>query len=111
MPLVPEPFKLLSISRQSVALGSSPMAQSWCRFCPNLNIPQYRDSLSEREKRDLDQRATKLSRRAAINQHYKSSEFGWEVCAWHDVFGSILDDECLRMSVTPIYFLGTTRVI
>lgn len=77
------------------------MAQSWVRFCPNLNIPQYREPLSEEKKRELDQRATKLFKRAIGNQLYMSSEFSWEVCAWHDAFGLIMEDQGLRMSVYP----------
>src|SRR6516162_7408461 len=103
MPLVPEPFGSLSISRQSVFLRSRPMASTWCRFCPNLNIPEYRETVTEEKKTELDERATKLSKRAVCNQLYKSSEFSWEVCAWHDVFGLILDDEGLRVLVHLIY--------
>ncbi|KAL1857448.1 hypothetical protein VTK73DRAFT_8093 [Phialemonium thermophilum] len=105
MPLVPEPFDQLCISRQSVFFGSKPMAQSWARFCPNLNIPQHREPLSEEKKTELDQRASKLFKRAIANQLYKSSEFGWEVCAWHDVFGLIMDDERLRMDKRPYEFV------
>jgi hypothetical protein len=75
------------------------MAQKWARFCPNLDIPQYREPLSEEKKKELDQRTTKLAKRAICNQLYKSSEFGWEVCAWLDAFGLIMDDEGLRMYV------------
>jgi len=100
MPLVPEPFESLAISRQAVFLrDDSTMAKTWARFCPNLNIPQYREPLSEKKKTELDQRASKLSMRTFRNQVDQSSEFGWEVCAWHDVFGLIIDDEGLRMSV------------
>ncbi len=101
MPLVPEPFKDVSISTQAVflggLLGSTPVAQIWARFCPNLNTVQYREALSEEKKTELDQRATKLSRRACANLLYKSSEFGWETCSWFDTFGLIMDDRVLRM--------------
>jgi hypothetical protein len=59
--------------------------------------------VTEEKKTELDERATKLSKRAVCNQLYKSSEFSWEVCAWHDVFGLILDDEGLRVLVHLIY--------
>ncbi|GAM43803.1 hypothetical protein TCE0_060f18913 [Talaromyces pinophilus] len=81
------------------------MAQSWARFCPNLNIPQYREPLSEEKKKELDQRADKLYKRAIGNQLYKSSEFSWEVSAWHDAFGLIMDDQGLRMDKRPYEFV------
>jgi hypothetical protein len=92
MPLVPEPFKDVSISTQASFL-------TWVRFCPNLDIVQYREALSEEKKKELDRRADKLARRACANQLYKSSEFGWEVCSWFDTFGLIMDDRALRMLV------------
>ena len=97
MPLVPEPFKNVSLSTQAVFLNSPPMARTWARFCPNLNIVQYREALSEEKKTELDRRADKLTRRACANHLYKSSEFGWEVCSWFDTFGLIMDDRALRM--------------
>ncbi|KAH6887635.1 hypothetical protein B0T10DRAFT_461073 [Thelonectria olida] len=100
MPLVPEPFDNATILRQSAfmgAYGASPMAQTWCRFCPNLDIRQYVQTLSEEKKAELGQRTSKLVKRASINTAYKSSEFSWEVCAWNDVFGLLLDDEGLKM--------------
>ncbi|KAL2129960.1 hypothetical protein VTI74DRAFT_7065 [Chaetomium olivicolor] len=51
VPLVPEPFRNLAISRQSVFLRTRPAASAWGRFCPNLNILQYREPLSEEKKR------------------------------------------------------------
>jgi hypothetical protein len=77
MPLVPQPFSGVTLSRQSVFLGSRPVADSWSIFCPNLNIGQYRESLSDKKKTELDERATKLYRRAIRNQLYKASEFCW----------------------------------
>ena len=97
MPMVPEPFQQLSISLQSAFFETEPLAQKWGRFCPNLDIPQYREPLSKEKKTELDKRATKLYKRAITNQLYKASEFGWEVSAWHDVFGLIMDDKALRM--------------
>ena len=94
--MVPELFEGVSISRP-VFFKTEPLAQQWGRFCPNLDIPQYREPLSEEKKTELDKRAAKLYKRAVTNQLYKSSEFGWEVCAWHDVFGLIMDDKALRM--------------
>ncbi len=104
MPLVPEPFKDVSLSTQAVFLQDTPMAQTWARFCPNLNTVQYRETLSEEKKTELDRRATKLSRRACANQLYNSSEFGWEVCSWFDTFGLIMDEKVLRMSAHLFHF-------
>ncbi|KAJ9145312.1 hypothetical protein NKR23_g5288 [Pleurostoma richardsiae] len=97
MPLIPEPFDILTVSKQSLYRGSEPIANKWRVFCPNLNVPQYTGSLSEEKKLDLNERADKLFKRAMNNHVSNSSEFRWEVCAWHDVFGLILDDEGLRM--------------
>lgn len=97
MPLVPEPFENVSLSTQAVFAKCTPMAKTWARFCPNLDIVQYREPLSEEKKTELDRRTDKLVRRACTNQLYKSSEFGWEVCSWFDVFGLIMDDRALRM--------------
>lgn len=97
MPLVPEPFPVVAVSRQSVFFRNTPMSKSWARFCPNLNIPQYRESLTDEKKTQLDQQATTLSRRAISNQIYLSSEFCWEVSAWNDVFGRLYNDERFRM--------------
>ena len=102
MPLVPQPFSGVSISRQSVFLGSKPMADSWGKFCPDLNIRQYRESLSDKKKTELDQRATRLRKRAICNQVYKASEFCWEVSAWNDVFGLLYDDERFLMLVISL---------
>lgn len=99
MPLVPEPFSSHVIMRQSVFFQSQPWAQSRCNFCPILSIPQYSNLLGEEKKAELCRRADKLYVRAVSNQHFGSSEFCWEACAWHDVFGPILDDLALRMSV------------
>ncbi|KAM5358076.1 hypothetical protein ACJZ2D_015613 [Fusarium nematophilum] len=107
MPLVPQPFDRTIISRQSAFLGAyrgSPMAQEYCRFCPNLVFRQYLLAMSEEKRTELSQRASKLLKRASINHVYKSSEFSWEICAWNDVFGLILDDEGLRMDKRPYDF-------
>lgn len=79
------------------------MGDRWGRFCPNLNIPQYRETLSDKKKTELDERTTKLLRRAIRNQVYKSSEFCWEVSAWNDVFGQLYDDERFLMLVTSSF--------
>lgn len=99
MPLVPEPFEQLCVAWQSVRIGGDPIAQTFARFYPSFNIPEYREGLSEEKKTELDKRASRFSKRAIGNQLYKSSEFSWEVCTWRDVFGLIMDDEGLRMSV------------
>ena len=106
MPLVPEPFNNVSLSTQAVSSKNPPMARTWARFCPNLNIVQYREALSEEKKTELDRRADKLTRRACANHLYKSSEFGWEVCSWFDTFGLIMDDRALRMLVPPSPIFG-----
>lgn len=75
------------------------MADTLSKFCPNLNIRQYRESLSDKKQTELEQRATKLYKRAIRNQLYKASEFCWEVSAWNDVFGLLYDDERFLMLV------------
>ncbi|KAF4456893.1 hypothetical protein F53441_1104 [Fusarium austroafricanum] len=111
MPLVPKPFDEAIISRQSVfgrplglELGGHPMASTWCRFCPNLNFVQYLQALTEEKETELYKRAFQLTKRSCINQHYKASEFSWEVFAWQDVFGLILNDEALRVDKRPYEF-------
>ncbi|KAH6623083.1 hypothetical protein F5144DRAFT_352850 [Chaetomium tenue] len=107
MPLVPEPFEQLSVGTRPVSGDIEPLAPKWGLFCPNLDIPQYREPLSKEKKTELDKRAVKLYRRAIVNQLYKSSEFGWEVCAWHDVFGLVMDDQALRMDKRPYEYVAT----
>lgn len=102
MPLVPQPFPEVTVFRQSVAFRTKPMADSRSKFCPNLNIPQYRESLSDKKKTELDERTTKLYKRAIRNQLYKASEFCWEVSAWSDVFGLLYDDERFIMLVLSL---------
>jgi hypothetical protein len=99
MPLVPKPFENLCISLQSVSFGLDPVARTFARFCPRLDIPEYREGLSKEKKTELDKRASRFAKRSIGNQLYKSSEFSWEMCTWRDVFGLIMDDEGLRMSV------------
>ncbi|UKZ53379.1 hypothetical protein TrVGV298_007171 [Trichoderma virens] len=38
-------------------------------------------------------------------QILKASEFSWEVCSWHDVFGLILDDEWFKMDKRKYKFV------
>lgn len=100
MPLVPQPFSEISISRQSVFMRSTrPMADLLSVFCPKLNIPQYRESLSQKKRTKLDERATTLNRRAIRNHLYQASEFCWEVSAWNDVFGLLYNDQRFLMLV------------
>lgn len=102
MPLVPLTFRDLTISRQAAFFGhhiGASRAETWCRFCPNLNIPQYREPLSEEKKTQLDNRTAKLLRRAISNRAYPYSEFCWEDSAWPDIFSLIMDDEELRVLV------------
>lgn len=103
MPLVPQPFSGVSICRQSMAFGNRAVVDRWGRFCPNLDIPQYRETLSDKKKTELDERTTKLCRRVARNEVYESSEFSWEVSAWNDVFGQLYDDERFLMLVTSLF--------
>lgn len=105
MPLVPQPFLEGSRSRHPVFRGERPTAASFGKFCPNLDTTQYRESLSEKKKTELDQRAAKLCKRATCNQVYKASEFCWEVSAWKDVFGLLYDDERFLMLVFFLFIL------
>ena len=66
-------------------------------FWPELDIPRYRNRLSEEKQTGIDERARKLFRRAVQNQIFEASEYGWEADAWHDVFGLIRDDDTFRM--------------
>ncbi|KAF7555567.1 hypothetical protein G7Z17_g2048 [Cylindrodendrum hubeiense] len=109
MPFVPEPFDHVTTSRESVNWGeyaNSPMAKDFCRFCPTMDTKEYLQTLSEEKGSEVIKRGLKLRKRAAINCTYKSSEFSWEVCAWGDVFGLILDDEGMRMDKRPYEFIG-----
>jgi hypothetical protein len=96
-PLVPEPFKRLSISRRSAFFRSLPIAASYCGFSINLNIPQYREQLDNDKQAELDKRADLLYQRAIENHCYNVSEFCWEADAWQLVFGPIRDDPVCRM--------------
>lgn len=97
MPLVPKPFERHVIARQGVVFNIERMAETFCKFFPNFDIPEYRTGLSDEKKTELDRRAFRLFKRFIRNQFYEASEFGWEVCTWHDLFGLIMDDERLRM--------------
>ncbi|KAL7906939.1 hypothetical protein GGI35DRAFT_487408 [Trichoderma velutinum] len=105
MPLVPEPFSRVTIPQVDLFMDITSMAERWGIFCPNLDILQYRESLSEEKKAELEKRAFKLAKRATANQIYSSSEFCWEVSAWNDVFGPLYDDERFRMDKKPYEFL------
>ncbi|KAI1330461.1 hypothetical protein F5Y16DRAFT_396428 [Xylariaceae sp. FL0255] len=105
MPLVPEPFKGVVVSRQAVFLRSQPEASQLCQFCPSLNIPEYRESLSDEKKKSLDEKTSRLTKRAINHHHHESSEFGWEVTGWHDVFGAILEDDSFRIDKRPYEFV------
>ncbi|KIW14799.1 hypothetical protein PV08_07584 [Exophiala spinifera] len=104
-PMVPEPFPSISVSRQSVSFLLEPMARRWCKFCPILDIPLYRDQLNEAKQQELDKSASALSLRAIGNTLYKASEFCWEVDAWRFVFNSISDDKRLRIDKRPYEFI------
>jgi hypothetical protein len=89
MPFVPEPFRNISLAK----------SQDWDVFSPNNNVSQFKKTLSESEETKLHNKAASLARRAVGVRYYRASEFYWEVCAWYDLFGSIHDDDDLRMSV------------
>lgn len=97
MPLVPEMFEKLMESRQAVTLGGRPMAKMFCKFCPNLNMAEYREGLSEEQKDDLDRRADTLKRHSAQNHGERVSESSWEADVRADVFGKIRADSRLKM--------------
>jgi hypothetical protein len=103
MPLVPQLFPGVSLSRHSVFTGSRPISDRWSKFCPNLNAEQYGESLGEIKKTELYERAMKLCKRAIYNQLHKVSEFCWEVSAWSDVFGLLYEDERFLMSVISLF--------
>ncbi|KAI1739461.1 hypothetical protein F4680DRAFT_421648 [Xylaria scruposa] len=105
MPLVPEPFEHVATSKQAIALGSQCLAERWCKFCPNLDVSDYRESLSDEKREALNERTSRLEKRAVQNLSYESSEFKWEVLAWHDVFDTILDDEAFRVDKRPYEYV------
>ncbi|KAH8648176.1 hypothetical protein BGZ60DRAFT_437732 [Tricladium varicosporioides] len=113
MPLVPEPFRSLSISRQglfsSQLYGSNSndyfLANSFCNFLPNPNIRGYRERLTEKERDDLDQRADKLKRNSVQSYFDEVSESTWEADVRSDVFGKIRDDSRLRIDKRPYQFV------
>lgn len=81
------------------------MAQQYCKFCPELDIHRYRSRLSEERQTDLDERTSKLFKRAIQNQIFEASEFNWEADAWNDVFGLIRNDDTFRMDKRPYEFI------
>lgn len=97
MPLGPEAFENHLIARQGVVLDTERIAKRFCKFFPTFDSPEYRKSLSDEKKTELDRRADRLFKRFIRNKLYEASEFGWEVCTWHDLFDLIMDDERLRM--------------
>ncbi len=97
MPMVPEPFLDSAGSFDWALGGGRPMAANYAIFCPNLDIPAYREPLSDEKKAELDDRTAKLRKRAALNRFHSSSEFCWEVFAWNDVFGRLYNDETFWM--------------
>ncbi|KAL5087463.1 hypothetical protein Trisim1_007861 [Trichoderma cf. simile WF8] len=120
MPLVPEPFSSSIISMGSLSMrnlfggnggngGNKGMPNLWAEFCPNLNIPQYRETLSKEKQEELDKRASKLKKRAVSNHFYSSSESSWEVSAWNDAFGLLYDDERFRIDKRPYEFLDVDK--
>lgn len=86
MPLVVKPFE------KCVKAD----AKSWNVFIPDLDVLKYKEALSKAQETKLHNRAANLAWRAVGAQFYHASEFYWEVCAWHDIFGLIHNDEKLR---------------
>ncbi|TRX87833.1 hypothetical protein FHL15_011273 [Xylaria flabelliformis] len=74
------------------------------RFMPLVPEP-FQESLSDKKKETLDDRATRLQKRTIQHQLHETSEFGWEVFAWQDVFGIILDDETFRVDKRPYEYI------
>ncbi|KAL7946740.1 hypothetical protein V8C42DRAFT_318683 [Trichoderma barbatum] len=100
MPLVPEPFDRLK-ERDSL----SQIAKQRLRFYPVVDIAAYKKELRTEQIQTLGQRASRLCRRAKSMRSQESSKFSWEVCAWHDVFGLILDDEWFTMDKRKYKFV------
>ncbi|KAH8746817.1 hypothetical protein F5883DRAFT_585265 [Diaporthe sp. PMI_573] len=111
MPLLPEPFDVTTPRLYSQAPPSVSIAKTRCKFFPNLDISQYRESLSEGKKTELDQKCNELFRRATENQSDRPSAHYWEVCAWIDVFGLMHDDENIQMDKRPYEFVESTDTI
>ncbi|KAI0544461.1 hypothetical protein F4679DRAFT_564670 [Xylaria curta] len=105
IPLVPEPFENVLAMKQAVFFGSQRWASESCKFCPNLNILEYMKSMSDEQTKRLEERTENLQKRAIQHQFHESSEFGWEVSAWHDVFDAILDDETFRVDKRPYEYV------
>ncbi|PTB49435.1 hypothetical protein M431DRAFT_10020 [Trichoderma harzianum CBS 226.95] len=100
MPLVPQPF-----SRVRERDQLSVKAKLCLRFLPVIRTSNYQSTLSAQQVEIIKQRASKLHRRANNMKLQESSEFSWEVCAWHDVFGLILDDEWFKMDKRKYKFV------
>lgn len=100
MPLVPQPF-----SRVRERDQLSVKAKLCLRFLPVIRASKYQSTLSAQQVEIIKQRASKLYRRANNMKLQESSEFSWEVCAWHDVFGLILDDEWFKMDKRKYKFV------
>ncbi|KAL7905382.1 hypothetical protein GGI35DRAFT_471633 [Trichoderma velutinum] len=97
MPLVPKPFEEFRKSN----------AKEWNVFTPDLDILKYKETLSSDQEKTLHNRAENLVWRAVGAEYYRASEFYWEICAWHDVFDLIHNDEKLRVDKRPYKFVET----
>ncbi|KAL1890883.1 hypothetical protein Sste5346_008024 [Sporothrix stenoceras] len=115
LPLVPDAFPNIMVYASLRRLPGSDIcddyesaAETYCRFFPTLNIPQYVSTLTDEDKAWLDKRANRLANRAIDNELSKVSEFCWEVCAWNDVFGRILDDQSLLIDKRQYEYVEVT---
>ncbi|KAI1120973.1 hypothetical protein F5Y10DRAFT_257328 [Nemania abortiva] len=100
LPLVPDAFEQVV-----VPVGPDRWADRMGKFCPSFNVPEHWKSLSDEKRTILDDRARRLLLSASCNRVYESSEFGWEMLAWHHVFDAILEDETFRVDKRPYEYV------
>ena len=94
---VPEMLDDLTVSRQGLFLRSNFIAQTACKFFPDLDIPKYRERFDDAQKDELGKRAMTLERHAAQDRIDQASESSWEADVRSDIFGKIREDSRLRM--------------
>ncbi|CAK7207607.1 hypothetical protein SEUCBS139899_010417 [Sporothrix eucalyptigena] len=117
LPLEPEAFTNVSVfaTIRDVAFTHTPptgasLAKFLCSFFPELDVLKYLASRSDAEQSDLNERSHWLANRATDNELSQVSEFRWEVCAWNDVFGKIMDDQSVLVDKRPYEFLEGDKV-
>ncbi|CAK7216855.1 hypothetical protein SEUCBS140593_003004 [Sporothrix eucalyptigena] len=117
LPLEPEAFTNVSVfaTIRDVAFTHTPpteasLAKFLCSFFPELDVSKYLASRSDAEQSDLNERSHWLANRATDNELSQVSEFRWEVCAWNDVFGKIMDDQSVLVDKRPYEFLEGDKV-